>query len=129
MSGFSTDKDLPEGITPTKAASMGLTDIVRLRNEHSGDMKVQKALAPYDHMATAREAVTDDPLAAIAYAVMIPGYAAAKAAHALPEDQDTTPPSMDEILGGFRGIAQGLGMEDTTSNSAPNDVLAALTTK
>ena len=119
--------ELPEGISHEKLDKMSWENIVGLRSKYSGDKAMQELLAPYDHQAMTREAVQANPLAAVAYALMIPGYTAAKAAHALPEDENTSPASVTEITAGFRGIAQGLGIID---DSKPvNQLVASINPK
>ncbi len=99
---------LPEGLTTQQANNMSQQDLNALRIKYAQDQQAQRALSPFEHKATAREAVEENPLMAIPYAAMVPGYAAAKALNLLPTEESTTPPSMAQIVGGYEGIGQGL---------------------
>ena len=82
-----------------------------LRTNFAGNMAAQQVLAPFEHQAYAREAVQNNPLNAIGYSVMIPAYQAAKTVGLIkPVDNNNpvTPPSLAELLHGFRGVKQGL---------------------
>lgn len=102
------DPALLGGLTEAQANAMSQQDLNMLRIQHAKDMEYQKAISPYEHKATAREAVEENPLMAIPYAAMVPGYAVAKALHLLPEEESTTPPSWAQVIGGYQGIGQGL---------------------
>jgi hypothetical protein len=105
-----SDNGLPEKYTPSLLDSMSANDLIGLRDKYSGNMVVQKDLAPYEHQAFSREYVKDNPLYALAFSALGPGYQAAKSLGMLPVDKDTTPASLSELMGGFKGIAQGLGI-------------------
>lgn len=73
-----------------------------------GNQGYQQAVAPYEHRAYAREDVRENPMRALLYAAMIPGYQAAKAVGAIGEE-GTTSPSMEQMKQGFVGVYEGLG--------------------
>lgn len=66
-------------------------------------------LAPYEHQAFAREYVEANPITGpLGMAILTAGYTPAKALGILGSDEKTTPASMDQMLGGFRGIGEGV---------------------
>lgn len=74
-----------------------------------GDMDQNIRLAPYEHQAFAREYVESNPVVGpIAMALLTAGYTPAKALGIIKTDEKTTPPSIEQMLGGFRGIGQGV---------------------
>ena len=79
-----------------------------LRDKNAGDQQMQQQLAPFEHRAYARESVAENPLNALKFAFMIPGYQAAKASGVLDSDASTTPASFDQVTQGFAGISDGL---------------------
>jgi hypothetical protein len=67
---------------------------------------MQGMLAPLEHRAFAREWMEENPWAAgLSLPFMIPGYAIAKA---LGLQKSRTPASMDQVMGGFHGYAEGM---------------------
>ena len=73
----------------------------------------QPAIAPYEHQAFAREQVAQNPLNAIALALGIPLWQVLKlfGGHKLLPGYDermSTPPSLDQVFAGYRGIGEGL---------------------
>lgn len=85
-----------------------MEEILLLREQFKSDPAFQQRVAPYDHRALTREAVAKNPLTAPAYAVMVPGYALAKAIRLLPRDEATTRPSMRQVGMGLAGIGDGV---------------------
>lgn len=83
-------------------------ELQMLRDKHAGNQKLQQQLAPFEHRAYARESVSENPLNALKFAFMIPGYQAAKAVGALDSDSSTTPVSLDQFTQGFAGVGDGL---------------------
>ena len=79
-----------------------------LRDKNAGDQQMQQQLEPFEHRAYARESVAENPLNALKFAFMIPGYQAAKASGILDSDASTTPASLDQVTQGFAGIGDGL---------------------
>ena len=63
----------------------------------------QNMIAPYEHRAFAREAVTENPWMALPIAAGIPAYQAYKGLLGARSD-----PSIDQVWQGFRGIGEGL---------------------
>lgn len=88
--------------------NMSWQDLQALRDKFAGDQPKQQELAPYEHRAYARESVADNPVNALKFAFMIPGYQAAKAVGALDSDSSTTPASLDQMNQGFSGVGEGL---------------------
>lgn len=81
------------------------SQLYRLRDMASPDM--QSTLGPAEHQAFAREWTEENPLVAVpSLGVAIPLYTMAKRFGLL---RARTPGTMDEMLSGFRGIAQGMG--------------------
>ena len=79
--------------------------LARMKADKAGN----EALAPYEHQAFAREFTQEHPfIGPPAMAILSPGYAAAKALGILPSDEKTTPPSLEQIFGAYRGIGQGM---------------------
>lgn len=86
-------------------ASMDWTDLIALRSQFNENPAAQKKISPYEHRAYAREAVAENPLNAIGYTFMIPGYQAAKAVGLLGA---RTQPSLDQLKHGYKGVGEGL---------------------
>src|SRR4051812_1560226 len=90
--------------------NMSWNDLYQLRVKHRGDQEAQQAIAPFEHQAYAREQVKDNPITAAAWAVMPAGYQAAKALGLTgPDDDMSTPPSMEQAMAGMKGVLQGIG--------------------
>ena len=74
-----------------------------------GDRLDNQLLAPFEHQAFAREWTRENPLLAVpSLGVGIPLYQILKSLNILPQDQNTTPPSLDQLFAGYRGMFQGL---------------------
>lgn len=85
--------------------SMSWDELLAMRSALNGNPEAQKAIAPYEHRAYAREAVQENPLNAVGYAFMIPGYQAAKAVGLLGA---RTRPSWEQLKQGYKGVGEGL---------------------
>lgn len=85
-------------------AQMNWQELMNLRNKDRANMPYQDAIAPYEHRAYARDDVAENPMKALLYAAMIPGYQAAKAVGAI----HGTAPSIDQAKQGFIGVYEGL---------------------
>jgi hypothetical protein len=94
MADFSTDN----------LDTMSWQNLVALRNQYNDDQQAQNAIAPYEHQAYAREAVEQNPMNALAYMAMIPGYQAYKVA----TGEGRSSPSVEELLHGYKGVFQGI---------------------
>ena len=79
-------------------------ELLRLRAA-TKDPARQAELAPMEHQAFAREQVQSNPLSALGLLGAIPAYQLAKL---LGLQEARTPPSMAQLLAGFKGIGQGL---------------------
>jgi hypothetical protein len=92
-------------------ANKSLDELMFMRAQAGKDMNAQQQIAPYEHRAWAREVVGQNPLMALPYAVMIPGYQAAKAVGLLQSNDPnhpTTRPSWEQLKQGFTGVGEGL---------------------
>jgi hypothetical protein len=92
-------------------SDMSWDDLMDLRMQAGKNVARQQQIAPYEHRAWARETVGQNPLLALPYAVMIPGYQAAKAIGLLQSNDPnhpTTRPSWEQIRQGFTGVGEGL---------------------
>jgi hypothetical protein len=78
-------------------------DLIQLRAQ-TQDPSQQALLAPFEHRAYAREEVASNPLMALPYAAMVPGYQILK----LLGKGARTPPSWDELGQGWLGTLEGL---------------------
>ena len=96
---------------------MTWNDLQDLRAKNAGDQQMQQQLAPFEHRAYARESVAENPLNALKFAFMIPGYQAAKVSGILDSDSSTTPASLDQLTQGFAGVSDGLQQSYTTSKN------------
>lgn len=79
-------------------------ELLELRRRYTGNQEAQNLLAPYEHMAYAREDVRDRPYMALPYMAMIPGYQAYKALFT--GGRSNNP--LEAMAGGYKGVAQGL---------------------
>lgn len=79
-------------------------ELLALRRKYNGNQDAQNLLAPYEHMAYAREDVRDRPYMALPYMAMIPGYQAYKALFI--GGRSNNP--LQAMAGGYKGVAQGL---------------------
>ena len=81
----------------------------RMRQNLPPTDPMQRILAPLEHREAAREIVGRNPLMAAPYAVAPLAYYLAKLlGQPLGFYQDATPPSLDQILGGYEGLFSGL---------------------
>ena len=116
-------------LTPDQLDTMDHAQIYRLRDYNADNPEIDKKLAPYEHQAFSREWTKEMPFIAVpSLAIATPIYAAAKslgidvpirsvatALGLINQDGDqrtATPPAMDQIRQGYRGIMQGLGIAD-----------------
>lgn len=67
------------GLTEDQMAGMPWDKLIEYRKGIDMNHPVQNKLAPYEHRAWAREQVAQNPVNALAYALMVPGYQAGKA--------------------------------------------------
>lgn len=89
------------------------TDLERMSHEHlyqlrgqSSDPAYQRAIAPYEHRAFAREFAQEHPwIATPSLLAAIPAYSAAKALGLI---RSRTPASLDEMVEAYRGLGEGL---------------------
>lgn len=119
----------PVTLTDSDLERLDHASISRLRHYNEDNAEVDKRLAPFEHQAFAREWTRELPyIAAPSLAVATPLYSAAKALGVdvgirdvakflglLDDDgkqRDATPPSLEQIKRGYKGIAQGLGIVD-----------------
>ena len=89
----------------TDYSRMSFEQLRGLRASYPDNSPMQAILAPYEHQAFAREQTEANPLAAPGMAVAVPGYALAKL---LGMSHGRTQPSWEQVVGGYRGIGQGL---------------------
>jgi hypothetical protein len=89
-------------------AKMSWADLQDLRTKAGSDTNKQMRIAPYEHRAYAREQVSESPISAPLYAVMPAGYQVAKAVGAIPKDEQSTPPSMKQMVEGMKGAYEGV---------------------
>jgi hypothetical protein len=92
-------------------SDMTWDELMDLRMQAGKDIGTQQRLAPFEHRAWARETVGQNPLMALPFAAMIPGYQAAKAVGLLQSDDPkhpTTGPSWEQFKQGFTGVGEGL---------------------
>jgi len=83
---------------------MNFNELWRLR-ENAPDKATQNLLAPYEHRAFAREATSENPLAALSLALGIPVYQLAKI---LGQTNSRSDPSLEQVKQGYLGIGEGL---------------------
>lgn len=88
--------------------NMSQYDLYQLRLANRGIPEMQARLAPFEHMATAREQVAERPWTAPVWMAMPAVYQAYKAAGLDEKDDMTTPASLDQAIAGMRGTSQGL---------------------
>ena len=86
--------------------SMTHAQLVSLRDALSPTDPQQDVLAPYEHQAFARQWTEDSPvLAPLSLTFAIPAYSAAKA---LGLERGRSDASWNEMLSGYRGMAEGI---------------------
>ena len=88
--------------------NMSQYDLYQMRLAARGMPEMQARLAPFEHMATAREQVAENPLRAPIWSIMPAAYQAFKATGLNEKDDMTTPASLDQALAGMKGSGQGL---------------------
>lgn len=80
-------------------------DLLMLRNKIT-DPNLQAMIAPFEHRAFARERAQEAPIqSALSFPLLIPAYAALKA---LGIQKARTKPSLEQVIQGFAGLAEGL---------------------
>ena len=95
--GLFDDSYDPEGL-----AGLSHADLYMLRDQLP---QYQGLLAPYEHRAFAREAVSKNPLLALSIATAIPLYQLQKLFGA---SNARSAPSLDQMTQGYKGIWEGL---------------------
>lgn len=96
---------LPSDDALSKMSQYGL---YQLRLKARGMPELQAKLAPFEHMATAREQVAESPFTAPVWSIMPAAYQAFKATGLNERDDMTTPASLDQAIAGMRGTGEGL---------------------
>jgi hypothetical protein len=79
--------------------------LIQLRDRLKPDDPHQGVLSDLEHRAYAREATRENPAMALPIAAGIPVYQLMKALGVM---KARTPPRMDQMLGGYTGILEGL---------------------
>jgi hypothetical protein len=82
---------------------MAWEQLLQMRRQ-TDDPEEQRALAPYEHRAYAREEVAANPWMAPAYLAMVPGYQVLK----MLRGGARTPPSLEQVKQGYMGVVDGL---------------------
>ena len=90
--------------------------LARLRDLYGSNSDFGRYLAPYEHQAFAREWTQEAPyIAPLALAAATPAYYLAKqpmfsglSSRLGLVGPDASPPSLEQVLRGYRGIGQGL---------------------
>lgn len=97
--------DLNSALQSVQLDKADNVSLQRLRNALPA--QYQALVAPYEHRAFARELYKEMPAlpATFGLMAMIPGYQVAKMSGLM---GSRTPPSMDQYLGGYRGMLEGL---------------------
>jgi len=84
-------------------------DYLSLRARYSGDMNMQKIIAPMEHKAWAEDYVKRNPWTGpLGVGTLIPAYQAVKGMGWGNSDANTTPPSLDQLFAGYEGIYGGV---------------------
>lgn len=94
--------------TDEQMRNMSQYDLYQMRLANRGMPEIQARLAPFEHMATAREQVAENPWRAPIFTIMPAAYQAFKATGLNERDDMTTPASLDQALAGLQGTGQGL---------------------
>lgn len=95
-------------LDPKQLEGLSHADIYALRDRAGEKHPSQDMLAALEHQAYAREATKDNPLMALSLAFATPAYGLSKALGITPGwGKDV----LGEIMGGYKGIAQGLGLK------------------
>lgn len=105
--------DNKQHLSTENLSKMDFSSLLALRKAHKGDLEVQKAIAPFEHRAYAREAVASNGWMAPVLAIAAPAYQLAKHAGIdIGEEEDraamNTPPSGKQFVWGIEGVGQGL---------------------
>lgn len=87
--------------SPEKMATANHSGLYAARSAATKEQ--QNLMAPYEHRAFAREAVTENPWMALPIAAGIPAYQAYKSVFGSRSDN-----SMGQVWQGFKGIGEGL---------------------
>lgn len=98
--------DEVNSLSDEQLAKMPWDSLMGYRKGIDMNHPVQTRLAPYEHRAWAREQVADNPINALAYALMVPGYQLGKAITSFAPGE--TKPSLDQVTNGYKGIGEGL---------------------
>lgn len=85
-------------------SGMDWETLINMRRQNPKNERLQDIIAPYEHRAYAREDVAENPLRALSYGYLIPGYQAAKVVGVV----RGTKPSFDQMMQGFYGVGEGL---------------------
>jgi hypothetical protein len=101
------DKTKPKKLPSEEEMSkMSFIELSGLRYKYDKDTEKQKKIAPFEHRAYAREAVTDNPLLAPLFAAfLIPGYQVAKAVGA---HGSRTGVDRRQVVEGLLGVGEGI---------------------
>lgn len=96
-----------------EAARQRWADLLRQRN--FGGLEQSNALGPAEHGAYSEMRVREHPVfGTVEQLALIPAYEAAKASGLLGllglADETTSPPSLDSMAEGYRGVGRGLGL-------------------
>lgn len=101
----------PRNLTDDQLSGMGHMELMALRKMYEKDKKLNVRLAPFEHQAFAREYTKENPVSGtLGIGAAIPLYALAKGAGFMSNGGTATPASGAQMAGGYRGIAQGLGI-------------------
>jgi len=96
-----------------QAARQRWADLLRQRN--FGGLEQSNALGPAEHGAYSEMRVREHPVfGTVEQLALIPAYEATKASGLLGllglADETTSPPSLDSMAEGYRGVGRGLGL-------------------
>lgn len=95
------------GLDPAKLSH---ADLFALREKYKFENpRLYEYLAPFEHQAFAREWTRESPfIAAPSLFFATPAYAMAKGLGFMTNQGEATPPSLNQIMAGYRGIFEGL---------------------
>lgn len=99
------------GLSEGALDNMPHSQLSILREKLKNVPQIYQALAPYEHQAFAREWTRESPAIAIpSLTAAIPLQYAAKRMGLMPQMSDAplSPPSINQVTQGFRGIGQGI---------------------
>jgi len=98
-------------LTDDQLEQMTHAQLWSLRDAYKDDPKMQMRLAPYEHQAFAREFTKERPvLGPMSMAAAIPLYQLAKMGGMMTNGGTATPPSLNQMVQSYKGVAQGLGL-------------------